>query len=166
MSEHEYLEIVKRLIPGYYSTSTGHPGAEESFTEFVKDVIERVPELRNLEDWEVEEKAISAIDWARSNICSEVYGWEFVPEGGDYYKGSSLYVCNHPAIGRFYLVIRNEADGASGFEYFGFMLTNNYREALKEYSETKKYEVEERKLPKKYLYTYRKRGKGTLGITS
>jgi hypothetical protein len=165
MSE-QYLEIVRKLIPGYYSTSTGHPGAEESFTEFVKDVIERVPELRNLEDWEVEEEVISAIKWVRSNICSEVYGWEFVPEGGDYYEGSGLYVCNHPAIGRFYLVIHEEVNEASGFGYFGFKLTTDYRDALKTYSEIKKYEVEERKLPKKYLYTYRKRGKGALGITS
>jgi len=155
VSEHEYLEIVKKLIPGSYSTSTGHPGAEMDFEEFVKDVTELVPELRGLEDWEVEEKVLSAIDWVRGNICSEVYGWEYVPEGGDYYQGSGLYVCNHPATGKFYLVIHEVADEASGYGYFGFTLTNNYREALKKYSEIKKYEVEEHKLPKKYLYTYR-----------
>jgi hypothetical protein len=49
VSEYEYLEIVKKLIPGSYSTSTGYPGAEEAFTEFVKDITERIPELRNLE---------------------------------------------------------------------------------------------------------------------
>jgi hypothetical protein len=157
VSEREYLEIVKKLIPGSYSTSTGHPGAEEAFTKFVEDVTQRVPELRRLEDWEVEERVLSAIDWVRSNICSEVYGWEFVPKGVDYYNASWLYTCNHPATGKFYLVIHEEGDGASGFNYFGFMLTNNYREALEEYSRIKKYEVEERKLPKKYLYTYRGR---------
>jgi hypothetical protein len=156
VSEREYLEIVKKLIPGSYSTSTGHPGAEESFTEFVRDVTQRVPELRRLEDWEAEEMVLSAIDWIRRNICSEVYGWEFVPER-DYYEGSWLYTCNHPATGKFYLVIHERMEGASGFGYFGFMLTNNYREALEEYSRIKKYEVEEHKLPRKYLYTYRRR---------
>jgi hypothetical protein len=151
----EHLEIIKRLIPGSYSTSTGHPGAEEGFAEFVRSVTERVPELRRLDDWEVEERVLSAISWARDSICSEVYGWEFVPEG-DYYLASTLYECNHPAVGKFYLVTHEESDGASGFEYFGFTLTDNYRDALKKYSEIKKYEVEERRLPKKYLHTRRR----------
>jgi hypothetical protein len=129
------------------------------FEEFVKDVTELVPELHGLEDWEVEEKVLSAIDWVRGNICSEVYGWEYVPEGGDYYQGSMLYVCDHPAIGKFYLVTHEITNEASGFQYFGFTLTRNYREALKEYGEIKRYEVEEQKLPKEYLYTYRKRGR-------
>lgn len=120
------------------------------------DVTERIPELRRLEDWEAEERVLSAIDWVKSNICSEVFGWEFVPEGGDYYQGSALYECNHPATGKFYLVTHEEENNATGFGYINFKLTNSYRDALKTYSEIKKYEVGERKLPRKYLYTHRK----------
>jgi hypothetical protein len=53
-------------------------------------------------------------------------------------------------------------DATAGYGYFGFTLTSNYRDALKTYSEIRKYEVEERKLPRKYLHTRRRSRKELL----
>jgi len=137
-----FSTIIRKLMEGEYSTSTGHPFAEEEFEEFVKEVKEKVEELRGLEDEEVEDKVLTAIGWAEDSICRTIYKWRFIPEHGEYYLSISLMSCNHPETGKFYLVKREEANAMTGAWFYDFLLTRNYREALKSYSEKKRAEEE------------------------
>ena len=128
-----FIEVLKRLIPGTYSTMTGHPNAPEAFREFVREVKEKVPELRARDDWEVESTVLEAIDHARHKLCTPLKTAEVVGVTGDYYEGAAVYSCYHPDIGDFYLAIQEEEDAASGYGFFGFTLTRSKNKALEDY---------------------------------
>jgi len=120
--------IIKRLIPGDYSTASGYPGAEEQSEWFVEEVRARVPELVDLPDEEVEEKALDALEWAVRETCRQVEWWEHSPETGAH-VGLYLYACEHPETGRYYMVVHEEHYSDIDEHYVGFTLTRSYGEA-------------------------------------
>lgn len=127
-----YADIIKRLLPGDYSTSSGNPLSPEHFEDFVRRVKEKVPELRGKEDWEVESITLEAIEWARDNICKELNFTDF-SRPPDFSESVGLYVCYHPEIGNFYMVVHEEMDAASASGYFGFLLTKDKERAKEDY---------------------------------
>ena len=136
-----FIEIIKRLIPGDYDTMTGHPDAPERFKEFVEEVKSKIPELRGREDWDVESTVIEAVEWTIGKLCKPLRTREFtVP---DYSEFAGLYECFHSDIGKFYLVLNEESDAASGYGYLGFSLTRNRDEARETYREFEE-EIEEK----------------------
>ena len=156
--EREYLEIVKKLIPGVYIDSYGSPFAEEFSKKLVKDVKERVPELRDTPDEDIEEKFLDVIDWAKRRLCQLDSSWEYAPEGGDYYKGIMLYECRHPETGVFYLVTSEENDQASGFWHIYLRLTRDYHEAQREFEDEKAdfIDMHESVIDNENIYTYKR----------
>ncbi|RLE54210.1 MAG: hypothetical protein DRJ40_11405 [Thermoprotei archaeon] len=130
-----FIDILRKLMEGTYSTMTGSPDAPETFREFVEEIKVKVPELRDKDDWEVENTVLEAIDYARHKLCSQIKKAEVVPATPDYYGGITVYTCYHPDIGRFYLVIDEEEDASSGYAHYSFTITKNRRKALREYEE-------------------------------
>lgn len=136
-----FVEIIKRLMEGDYSTSTGHPNAPEEFEEFVREVKRRVPELRDKEDWEVESTVLDAIEWAINTSCKLVSDYNI--GRGNYYQTVELYECTHPEVGRFYLLRGIEEDGDAGYGYYGFFLTRDRKRAEESYEEEVRHIKEE-----------------------
>jgi len=130
-----FVEIIKKLMEGDYGTGTGYPGAKEDIERFVRKVFERVPELRGKEDWEVESTVLEAVGWARDELCKKLRYAEVEAATPDYYEYAAVYSCYHPEIGRFYLVMSEDADAASGAAHVGFKLTKSRDEALRDYKE-------------------------------
>jgi hypothetical protein len=142
----QHVEILKRLIPGDYDTMTGHPDAHERARMFVEDVTSRIPELKRMKSWEIEDAVISAVEWAASNLCRFIKGRDFVSPTGDYAESVVVYKCHHDDIGHFYLLIYEAQDASSGFGYFRFILTRDRNEILKAYRDIKEsMEEEERR---------------------
>ena len=126
-----YIEIIKRLMGGDYATATGSPDAPSKMREFVRSVTSRIKELRGKEEWEIEDMVMNAIAWASENICKRLKGEE--KSYYEYYESVEMYECFHPEIGKFYMVISEEADAPSGYNYFGFELTRSKSEAEESY---------------------------------
>jgi len=133
-----FVEIIKKLMGGDYRTGTGYPGAREDMEEFVKKVLERVPELRGRDDWEVESTVLEAVDWARDKLCKKLRYAEVEAATPDYYEYVAVYSCFHPEIGQFYLAMSEDEDAAGGSAHLGFILTKDKNEALRAYRETLK----------------------------
>lgn len=122
-----FVEIVRKLIPGTYSTSYGYPSSPEDMNEFVKEVTGRVPELAGMEDWKVEEMVLDSIDWFMKKACHLLREEDTGGYNATNYIG--LFQCFHPKTGRFYLVFREQTYPDTGEHYVGFMLTRDRKEA-------------------------------------
>jgi len=135
-----FVAIIKKLVDGSYHVYTGKPLLEESFNRaLVEAVRKRIGEFRYRPPEEVRERVVGSLDWARREICSKIYEYSREFGGRDLKVGLTLYSCSHPATGRFYMVIHEMESADAGEAYFGFDLTRDYREALRKYSETKRY---------------------------
>jgi len=128
-----FIEVLKKLIPGTYDTMTGHPDAPWRFREFVREIKEKIPELKDKEDWEVENTVLEAVDYARHKLCTLLRSAEVAAETPGYYEGVAAYSCYHPSLGSFYLTIQEEEDANSGYGYFGFTITRSRSKALEDY---------------------------------
>jgi len=129
------VEIIKRLMEGGGSSSTGHPNAYDDMRELYEFVTSRIPEFKGMSMEEVEEKVFDAIQEVESKFCKAIKGAEVEPETPDYYEDIVVYQCSHPEIGQFYLTIEEEGDSSSGYGYLGFGLTRDRRKALEGFRE-------------------------------
>jgi len=128
-----FLEVIKKLIPGSYFTSTGNPHAPEHMEQFVKEVKSKVPELADREDWDAENTVIEAVDWAINNICKSLD--HRIKRGISCLREIGLFECFHPSTGKFYMVFDEETDADFGSWFFGFDLTRSREKAEKLFKE-------------------------------
>jgi len=135
-----FIEIINKLMDGDYAIATGSPDAPSKMKEFIEDVTSRIRELRGKEEWEIEDIVTDAIDWALEKICKRLkgeeksyYGYYEEKRHYVYYDSVEMYECFHPEIGKFYMVINDEANAPSGYRYFGFELTRSKSEAEESY---------------------------------
>jgi len=135
-----FATIIKKLVDGSYYVYTGEPLREESFNRaLVEAVRKRIGEFKYRPPEEVKERVVGSLDWARREICSKIYEYSREFGGRDLKVDLTLYSCNHPATGRFYMVVEEAERVDTGEKYAEFFLTRDYSEALGVYGKTKEF---------------------------
>ena len=127
------VDIVGRLLPGFYDVLYNHPQAEDRFETFVKDVLKRIPELSGRED-EVDVIVFDAVQDIINDSCKCIAKAEANPTS-DYHAEVNVYECHHQRLGTFYVSIYENSDAVTASGYRSVLLTRKKEKALADYED-------------------------------
>jgi len=128
-------EILKALVEhqAEFSTGIGYPGAPTP-EDVVRELREQGVELPELPPSELEGTINDTIEDALDKFCKLKKFIEISNSTREYVEGSYLYVCRHPNLGRFFVVIDEMQDTAVGEATYRAKFFRNEADALQDFS--------------------------------
>jgi hypothetical protein len=144
-----YVDILNSLMDDEYKIHIDLGGMKRALINAEK-VVEKIPQLKNLDSEKIALAIESTVEWAVKNYCSRrgYVSDGYVRTWIDKYQrivytrtidiNAGLYICSHPSIGEFYITLFEKHDASKPIPRRDeitrlYLITRSYERAKNRY---------------------------------